>query len=235
MIMRFNPNEKIVEGFRRVASASKSKLKQYLLKKAGLSSHDIRLLTDECQPIKPWDIPVGDEFFYSRFFNRSVHNSPFYIVNASGTSPVIREMHFFLSIPNDLPLYFPHESGEGSTSDYSVRKSFLEHNKKDEAGMIRLPVLGKGEVILVPEHTFGAAVSLKLNPEVSQKLNNDRDYLPPKDLTDQCRSAYNELINRAPVWVGLVLDNEELLPYKWDHESQRYEPGFFTDATTLSS
>lgn len=237
MIMRFNPNETVVNGFRRVAQASRSKIKLYLLKRAGFSSHDIRLVTNSDKPLRVSDPYPMQDFFYHHLFQRSVDNTGFHVLNASGTSPVILEMHFFLSIPDGIPLYNFNieESGERLTKVYSKRKSFIEESEDDEHKVFSLPVLEKGKVMPIPDGSFGLSVAFEVDSDTRHKLSNDKSYYPSNDLIQRCDKAFDEFLNQASVWVGLVLDNEELLPYRWDYQAQRFEPGFFTDATVVST
>jgi hypothetical protein len=232
-MITFPPNENMVEGFLRVVKATRPKLKQYLLKKAGIASHDIRLL---CRGSKPILVELAlasnmNPFTpYIDFYKGRIKNAEFFIENASATSPVIMEIHFCISLPDDSALQLYHHQEVGKS--VSQLKDFLESNVGPFA-TFNIPVLNKGVVKRIDNTAFTIDVHFGVSGDILTKLADDCSYSPPREIVDQCRDAYARLPEDLTVWVGLVLDNEELLPYQWDPESQRYKQGFYTDSTVI--
>ena len=175
MPTKFEPNEKIVEGFRRIATASRSKVKQYLLNKAGIASHDIRVLTGASHPIEfpldPDPLTSLSPFRYACVFFRKMSNSEFLLVNASGTSPVILEIHFFVSVPENSGFSFRITVYSGSSPDVEFSKSFTSSKEfanledRQNCEVFSVPVLSKGIVMPVHKGSFFKDLEFTVNPD----------------------------------------------------------------------
>jgi hypothetical protein len=236
VMVKFTPNETIVRGFGRVAKASGSKLKAYLLKKAGLASHDLRIFLDKNQPIEWYTPNAMESFFFAKVFSRVGWNTRATILNVSGTDPVLCEEHFFMEVPSELPLEF--ELTEEVDGGYKTRRTKTyagsrNHLSTEDPRSVELPVLKKGVGHVVPQRTFGFPLTFPLKTDIHHKINNDEQYRPDDDLMRQCAIAYGELLDKCSFWYGLVLDNEELLPFEWSRSDGRFVPGFFTDGTVV--
>ena len=237
--MAFKPNETLIKGFNRIANASKSKVKQYLLKRAGLATHDIRLFPAAKYPLQ-YNLPSAPEkFYYYKLFTRGAWNTRISIVNASGTDPVVVEIHFFLEIPKDIPIdvrYSIENEGEWQEireQQYSLCQNHLQ-TENPEVKEFDLPVLKKGKVLVLEENTFSFGLDYRLESTIRDQLGNDPKYTPPEDLLQRSNDAYKMLLRKSSFWYGLVLDNEELLPYQWNHKDQRFVPGFFSDGSVVN-
>jgi hypothetical protein len=230
----FDPRETVREGFLRVIQASGSKLKASLLKKRGIATHDIRLSIEVERPVALLDgrSPPAD-FYYLSFFERAIKNVRLRVLNASRTEPVVTEVHFFLEIPSKLGISAVSSRGpievvslgEGTTVS-------IAHDMQREG--LEPKVLKPGVVMAIPEATFLAGLKLAIDPEIRLRLGNEPDYCPPEEWLGKAIDAYGSLLNTCDVWYGLVLDNAELLPFKWQHEQHRFAPGFWTDGTVVS-
>ena len=227
--MQFIPDKNIVQGFKRIAKGSKTKIKDYLLKKAGMSSHDIRIISTEDNPIKLLKRgDVMDSHYY--YFFKKICNSELYILNSSGTSPVILSIHFFVETMDDSKIDFIVYTGDKKkiekVSMVSKELSFLSQDDP-KLEVFTLPVLEKGNVRKVLKNTFEIETGYVLDSETEWEIKNTGKYNAPSKLVDDCIKNYKQFIYGLSVWIAIELDNEELLPYKWDWKDKCYKRGFF--------
>jgi hypothetical protein len=237
---KFRPNERVVEGFQRVATSARAKVAQFLLKRAGIASHNIRVT-----PLSSGGVltPLHDEPFaqykFDKFFHRLVGNAGFRVMNCSRTSPSILELHFFLELPegSELELVVSEQVDDiwrdRKGRDYAEKKELVQTKGEDPVRSFEIPVLENGRGLEVRDLTFSVRVNYPLDQDQKFKVGNDPDYRPPDEVIDRCKRAFRDLRSKSQMWIGIVLDSEELLPYVWRNEEQRYEPGFFTDGTLI--
>ena len=235
---KFHPKENVVEGFRRVAQSAQPKLAQFLLRKAGFASHDIHLLCESGGPLILSRPDVFDEFRFYKHFSRTVRNQTVRLLNASRTSPAVLEVHFFLELPAGSPLVLTGttKGTYGSFEEYkgqafSDRKELVESTKDSEIRPFVIPVLECGHGLEIAQGVFAAGLVYDLEPVLQARISNEPDFRPPSDLVEHCSRAFADFVQGCQIWFGVVLDSEELLPYRWRHDEQRYEPGFFSDPT----
>jgi hypothetical protein len=181
---------------------------------------------------------AGEEFFYYKFFTRAGWNSRVCVLNASGTEPEILEAHFFLEVPAALPIEITNAmTTDGQTKEFrgkavSLVRSYLHHNERD-ARSFEVPVLKKGTVLVIEERAFSFGLAFPVDSAIDHRLGNESDFYPGTELIDANVLTFARFSQECSIWYGLVLGNEELLPYEWSHTDGRFVPGFFSDATTV--
>jgi hypothetical protein len=233
--MQFTPDQNIVKGFNRIAKGSKTKIKDYLLKKAGITIHDIRIISPRDNPIKLLQRgDIHDSHYY--YFFKKICNSELYILNSSGTSPVILSIHFFVETMDNSKIDFITYTGENKkiekVSMVSKELSFL-YQEDQKVEVFTLPVLKKGSVRKLPENTFEIDTRYALDSKTEWDITNKDKYIAPPELVNDCIQNYKQLTNNLSVWIAIELDNEELLPYKWDWKNKCYKRGFFYDGLVI--
>jgi hypothetical protein len=241
--------EGILEGFLRVAKDSRAKVRTYLLKRVGVSSHDVRIMIVENTPITA-SLPAASNIYAPSSYNFKLEFSDFQILNVSGTSPVIIEFHVFVKAPSTTPLVLcPNDRDcDEQAQGISYKKSFLPVPSENNGDLYQVPCLERGKVLYVSGKDFRVSLRWKElfddyeqhhdeNSEVMFQVDRSDD----QEVKEEWRSKHekmenycNEVMAQMDVWVGVVLDSKELLPFKWNHTNEEFVQGFFYVGTTVS-
>jgi hypothetical protein len=231
----FQPNGAVIDAFLQTARAARPKLSQFLLKKAGIASHDIRLLSSENRAVTTSTSEIFDSFAEYKRFHRLAWNTRFRIFNASRTAPALLELHWFLALPNGVSrmLAIEQDARNNPESHFTTKLDLAQSSGEESVRSVSVPVLESGRGLEVSERTFSVGIRYSLDPSLDANLANDSELRAPPDVCEASERCFDLLRSEAQIWVGLVLDNEELLPYFWNGQEQRYVPGFFTDGTVV--
>lgn len=229
--------EDVANSFKTVAAKLGSNIKPFLLRRIGIASHEISINLSGDRPFaQETRISIHNSYDYHSFFQRSVCFSNFCIINSSGTSPAITEIRILAIIPDDNPLQFIVSRGDNNEYDHKAgwEKQFTITSELKKAEVLDLPLLSPGKYLAIPGKDFSIYVCY---PEATEKLLEIMDSDPgnedkPREffisMRERAESYFGTFMENVQVWLGVVLDSKELLPFEWDSDSQEFVRGFKT-------
>ncbi|WP_125925507.1 hypothetical protein [Halomonas aestuarii] len=214
--------EKIARGFRSVVASSGLNIKQYLLGKVGVASHEIRVDVRSDFPLRI--VPSEDTHKQSLFYMPQLVSAPFCVLNTSGTSPSVSRIGMIAKIDEEFPLDFKDPRSEGKKMLWEY--DFIEMPKNNKVDTLKIPSLEPGLYIGFSESVFLTRVWW---PQVYNK-HGYQDWVGeegvPMDTGQKMNDHINQLASNIEVWLYVVLDSEELLPFLWSSKEERFVPGF---------
>ncbi|BDX05633.1 hypothetical protein [Planctobacterium marinum] len=225
--------ERTKAAIHKLVDDGRSKLKSYLLKKIGLATHDIRVLTNADSVFRLDGPPLMNNTFYT--INKYYTNEEIFIVNASNTKPAILQIMLSATLPESCNFRFSGEEGEPITT--FVKN--VDYKKPPEKGdTFPVPLLSPGTVCFIKPRTF--LPYIKCNDEAFSELLRDDELGHPPILNDEQKKLHesykNELysiLERMEILLSVTLNNEELLPFEWSWEEKRFVQGFEYDGTVV--
>ncbi|TDF37170.1 hypothetical protein EYS14_13500 [Alteromonadaceae bacterium M269] len=225
--------ERIQSAVLKLIHDGRSKLKYYLLKKVGMATHDVRVLTNATSVFDLDRDPSRCDPFYT--INKFYANEAIFIVNASNTKPAILQVLLSATLPESCNFRFSGEDGELSTS---FVKSIDYKQPLENADTFPVPLLSPGTVCHIKPRTFIPYIKC-INETFSKILWSDESDHPPilsnkqKNKHEAYKEEIFEIMEKMEILLTITLNNEELLPFEWSREEYRFVQGFEYDGTTV--
>jgi len=230
--------QNIDKGFLDVVNELKLPIKSYLLKRIGLSSHEVKVITKSDEHVftglnsKATDYLAADKI---ENFARDVVPNELLILNSSKTSPAIMYLDYLLDFSRILssnPSIFAFNEDHYEKEKFAWRFNFLDSDKQTDREILKFPVLHKGSALRVClDSKCQTSLAIKLLYEDRHNrsyYDKHGRYLHPREDEFETMSSLSEIAKGVDAWVAITLDNEDVLPFKWNHLEKRYEPGFKT-------
>lgn len=232
--------ESIADGFKRIAENSPSKIKRFLLKKIGISSHEIRVYIKADSPLRGKLDNVLDSsgYYEARLFSPRFYIEDIYILNCSNTKPAVISVDIFVKIKEDNVLKFePNKFDNLAFKSLEIwKKDFLIPDDSDqETQLCSIPLLLPGKVLLIKGGDMLRGdltwYDLVQKYDLGNKFNSNDTSNEERTIL---KESFQEILNTSEIWIGIILDSKEILPFFWDWDDQEFKPGFFTDSTVIS-
>lgn len=254
-IKKIGDKESIFEAIVRMVKETRAPIRDALLKKVGVNVPDIRVEIDGptiFEKVGKTVVSVMEKEGWQRVLKPRTLR----FLNASPASPVITAVHLFAKCPENLqglPLTFVKHDGN-FVQTWVFSRDFLQSIPK-EVEHYTLPVLSRGDVLSVsfsdsamiqPANSWLDDILKRLNeawerhPDVFiiRKVLEQAGKEIPENLQDPVNKLLNEVDKGFNIMktyhlyiecgLAVILDNEVMLPYKWDSGKGKFVPGFFS-------
>ncbi|WP_445361698.1 hypothetical protein ACJJIL_08620 [Microbulbifer sp. EKSA005] len=228
-------NDKLAKGFLRTVKSGSSKIKQYLLNRVGLASHEIRVGINSDPPFAFGKLVWNKDHRDYQYYDRSFGSSFIYMLNTSKTVPAITSFGIIVVLPKDSPLRFRDPRIADDSDDLSMfwQHDFIDTEDEKEIALREIPTLPQGRYLNFPEHKFLTNVWW---PDIIETYGYhewiDKQDIP-KSLGEEMEANIKRTIKNMEVWLYVILDSDELLPFKWSYQDKTFMPGFWTDGTVV--
>ena len=224
-------NNEWIDNFLRIVKTTRMKVPGYLLKKVGIATHDIVLSVKSSDPIV--EAPKLKLTPLVKFSPR-YHLPDLYILNCSTRKTAITGIVGGISIPktNMFTLGGLLED-EAAVDSMEWHIDFIKPVENSDTDVFDIPALEPGKVLFVAGSNFELQLICKAVIDKYDLLNTSSVY-PSEDEENLRDAAITEVLENSEVWFGLILDERELLPFKWSHEEQQFVRRFDYDPVAVA-
>ncbi|GJM04772.1 MAG: hypothetical protein DHS20C09_07630 [marine bacterium B5-7] len=228
--------------------AVKWPISNFVLAKAGISRHQIEFHTPKSGGHV---IAMGGHSNFPDYglVYRSLLFSHIGILCCSNTDPCVKEILLNMRLPKGSPIWIRNDSPNtigfgsddgfgnsryGESQEFRVRVDYTEsgNTEVEEAAILKLE-MGK---IFYPFRLIGTVLEHKTLAErksfelsgKSLKIWNDKE-------RKEIESSYTQIDKELNLDIGLLLDNDDLLVFHWNSNSEKFEDDFYNAGISSSA
>jgi|GEM_PF-1256269 len=216
----------------------------FLLGKAGLKKHLISIVTPPKGPFGYYEFSLIHDFQAYKFIQRPLDLSLIGLICHSNTEPSIRELFIRAKISSENPISIsPNSTSEVGFDEKEkfeggkIYNERIDYTKILDRSTERSELLKlESSIIHYPFRNSGTNLLLTdIYEKYREEIDADNQFglqIFSSDERDYIELSYKDLFDTIEIHIGIVLDNEDVLLYRWDPHNQYFFEDFYNAGIT---